>query len=112
MPISRTPKGRKPQYFQDPATDKLLSMVMTLASELAVTRDRLDAVERILEGNQLLDRDQVTEFDPDAESAAERQANRQRLIDRLLQVVVAELDETQRDFPESREALVKELERE
>ncbi len=110
--ISRTPKGRKPQYFQDPATDKLLSMVMTLASELSVTRERLDALERVLEGSEVMSRAQLEHFEPDPPAEEERQTERQRLVDRLLEVVVAELEETEGDFPQSREALVNELERE
>jgi len=109
---SRTPKGRKPQYFQDPATDKLLAMVMTLASELSVTRERLDALERVLEGSELLARVQLEQFTPDSQAEDERQSERQRLVDRLLQTVVAELEEVQGGFPQSREALVEELEQE
>ena len=41
-------KGRRPYFFDDPAVDKLLAMTMALAGELAVTRERLDTVERIL----------------------------------------------------------------
>lgn len=109
--ISRTPKGQRPQYFADPATDKLLTMVVTLASELSVTRDRLDAVERILQQNDLLDRTQVDNFEPDEEADLARQSQRQILVERLLQTVTAELDETLTDLPASREALLKELER-
>jgi hypothetical protein len=42
--LARTAKGRKPRYFADPATDKLLDMVVKLTAELSVTRDRLDAI--------------------------------------------------------------------
>ena len=44
MSSPRTAKGKKPGYFADPATDKLLQMVITLAGELSVVRDRLDLV--------------------------------------------------------------------
>ncbi len=42
----RTAKGKKPQYFSDPAIDKLLSIVISMAGELSVTRERLDTVQR------------------------------------------------------------------
>lgn len=40
--LSLSAKGRRPQYFADPATDKLLSMVVTLMGELARGIDDLD----------------------------------------------------------------------
>ena len=34
-------KGARPKYFDDPAIDRLLSIVMALAGEVAVVKDRL-----------------------------------------------------------------------
>ena len=42
-------KGARPKYFEDPATDRLLSIVMALAGEVAVVKERLDSVERLLD---------------------------------------------------------------
>ena len=47
--LHRVAKGKRPLYFHDPATDKLMAIVVSLVGELAVTRDRLDALERLLE---------------------------------------------------------------
>ena len=107
--IPRVAKGRRPQYFADPATDKLLWMVLSLAGELSVTRQRLDALERLLaEQSILVDGalDGFTASDPT--TIAEREALRQELVDRLLSVVCAELKETTDDeFPRSREEILK-----
>ena len=109
--IPRIAKGRKPQYFTDPATDKLLWMVLSLAGELSVTRERLDALERLLESQTLLDRQTLDEFHPDDDqSRVEREQLRQNLVDRLLSVVRAELQETADDsLPRSREEIIKAL---
>jgi hypothetical protein len=62
--------------------------------------------------SELLARAQLEQFTPDPQADDECQVERQRLVDRLLQVVVAELEEAQGDFPQSRETLVEELARE
>ena len=49
----RTAKAKKPQYFSDPAIDKLLSIVISMAGELSVTRERLDTVQRLLEDKKV-----------------------------------------------------------
>ena len=38
-------KGKRPSYFEDPATDRILSMLMALVGEVAVLRERLDALD-------------------------------------------------------------------
>ena len=47
--MTRKAKGRRPTYFDDPENDKLLAIVMALAGEVSVLRDRLDTVERLAE---------------------------------------------------------------
>ena len=105
--IARVAKGRKPQYFADPAVDKLLWITMTLASELSVTRDRLDAVERLLERRRVLTVADVDGYEPSPEAEAAREARRQEYLDRVLRAVQAELEEvTGRDMPKSQDEVV------
>ena len=91
--IARVAKGKKPQYFSDPATDKLLWMTVTLMEELSVTRDRLDTVERLLGKKRVLKRDEIDNYKPDTRSAAERDQRRKAFIDRMMRAVHAELEE-------------------
>ena len=49
--LPRTVRGKRPQFFDLPGLDEALSMIMVLAEELAVLRDRLDTVERLLKNN-------------------------------------------------------------
>ena len=74
--LRRTAKGRRPQYFDDPAVDHLHNMVLSLVEELSVTRDRADALERLLEQSGMLDSTQLDEYEADDVAAAERQARR------------------------------------
>jgi len=105
--IARVAKGRKPQYFSDPAIDKLLWITMTLAEELSVTRDRLDAVERLLERRRVLTVADVDAFEPSPPAEQAREARRQDYLDRVLRAVQAELEEmTGRDMPKSEDEIV------
>ena len=108
--LPRTAKGKKPQYFSDPAIDKLLSIVMTLAGELSVTRDRLDTVERLIETHELFDRTTIENYEPDEPAQSERDERRRRYIERVLRTVQADLDElTADDPPESVEEIMQDI---
>ena len=56
--LPRIAKGKKPQYFSDPAIDKLLWMTMTLMEELSVARDRIDTGSGLVENQNLGGMDQ------------------------------------------------------
>jgi len=94
--IARVAKGKKPQYFSDPAIDKLLWMTVTLMEELSVTRDRLDTVERLLAKKRVLRATEVDLWRPDAKSALQRDVRRKAFVDRMMRAVHAELDEVLR----------------
>ena len=93
--LPRVAKGKRPLYFRDPATDKLMGTVLSLVGELAVTRDRLDALERRLERDGTLSRAALDELD--AEAVAERDADRAAYIRRVMRVVTMELGRTDDD---------------
>jgi uncharacterized membrane protein YccC len=93
MNATRTAKGRKPGYFADPATDKLLQMVVTLAGELSVVRDRLDLVERLATKAGAFDRDKLETMALSEADKAERDANRADFVARVLRVLEQDLEE-------------------
>ena len=68
-PLARVAKGRKPQYFADPATDRLLSMVLALTQELSVARDRIDTLERLLDRAGVLAAQTVDDYLPTPEES-------------------------------------------
>lgn len=91
--IARVAKGKKPQYFSDPAIDKLLWMTLTLMEELSVTRDRLDTVERLLARKRVLSAKEIAAWKADAKAATERASRRAAFVDRVMRAVHAELEE-------------------
>ncbi len=89
--LRRTAKGKRPQYFHDPAVDKIHQMVLVLIEELSVTRDRLDAVERILEQRDVMKVSDVNSFIPDEAAESERAERRQDYIRRVTKIFTDEL---------------------
>jgi hypothetical protein len=108
--IARTAKGKKPQYFSDPAIDKLLAMVLSLAGELSVTRERLDSLERLLEKSGQFRRMDIDHIKLDAEAQSERAKKRSQFLQRVLRTVQMELEGTVGDdMPSSMEDVLKHL---
>lgn len=89
--IRRISKGKRPVYFSDPAVDKLMAIVMSLVSELSVSRERIDALERLLEKKGVMDRAELDQFVPDEAARAERDINRRAYIERVFRIVTMEL---------------------
>ncbi|HSN73026.1 MAG TPA: hypothetical protein VLT59_16030 [Steroidobacteraceae bacterium] len=65
-------RGKRPQFVTDPVVDRLLSMTLGLVTELAVARERIDTLERVLERRGLLDRNEIEGYKPDDVAADER----------------------------------------
>jgi hypothetical protein len=96
-PLARAAKGRKPQYFADPATDKLLSMVLALTQELSVARDRIDTLERLLDRAGVLAAQTVDDYLPTAEEAEARSALRAGMLRRVFRAAEKEAQDLERD---------------
>ena len=71
-------------FFNDPAVDRLLGAVMTLAAELHVTRDHARVLEKLLIDKGVLRADEVVAFVPDANTAADWDAGRDAFIESLM----------------------------
>ncbi len=89
--IARTAKGKRPLYFADPATDKLMAIVLSLVGELSVCRERIDALERVLEQKGQLSRQDIDHYEPDSQAMKERAERRAAYIERVMRVVTMEL---------------------
>jgi hypothetical protein len=90
--LPTTPRGERPRYFQDPAVDKVLSITMALAGEVAVMHDRLDSLERLLEARQPITRSALESFQPSGEERVARDAWRDRFLDVVMRSVHQELE--------------------
>lgn len=78
--LPRGAKGEAPQYFDEPEVGGVLAMVVALTGELAVMRDRLDTVERLLDTGEPVTREAIARYVPGEAVRAERDAWRQQLL--------------------------------
>ena len=90
------PSGKRPHFFENADIDRLLAIVWAMAGELAVTRERLDTVERLLAAHQLVQRAEIEGYRPDPDAARERGEMQIEYIARLLRVLQQEVESMQR----------------
>jgi hypothetical protein len=65
---------------------------MAVAQEVAVMRERLDTIERLLEKNGGLTRAEIDAYEPDQASATERAEWSRMYIARVLRIVQQEIE--------------------
>ena len=101
----RTAKGRRPYFFDDPNIDKLLAMIMALAGEVSVIRERMDTHERLARENMWATHEAIEDYESDEVAEAFRAQWRADYIGRILRIIQVELDhiasgETHVDYDE------------
>lgn len=93
---SNKPAGKRP-YFLDREVERVLAITMAVTQELAVARERIDTLERLLEAKGVLTRDAIERFAPDADQAAERGLWMQEYLTRVLRIVQQEAEAADAD---------------
>ncbi len=76
--------GDNPHYFNDPILDCLTNMLLELAAEVWVSRERSQIVEHLLEQQNLLTRDAVEKFVPSEEQQQRLREERDRFVGNLM----------------------------
>jgi len=110
--VSNLPKarGKRPAFSDDPIVDSLTSMVLALAAEISVLRERLDTVERVAEAKGVLSRAELDAYRATQAVDAEREQWRAEFLDRVLRSVQARLEEaTAGETAESYDKAVQEI---
>lgn len=92
-------KGKRPYFLESKQTEQVMSVVMSLAMELSVTRERLASLECLLEQNDSLDREALNSYEPDKQEAAKRSADTQEYLARILRIMQQDKEEMQRNDP-------------
>ena len=85
-------KGKRPTYFDDPAQDRTLSIVLALAAEVSVLRERLDTVERLLDVKDSVSRADIEAYTPDTDAAYERGVATKAYVARIMRGVQQEME--------------------
>ncbi len=85
-------KGARPYFFESKETERVMNIAMAIATEVAVVRERMDTIERILEAKGILSQSEIETFVPTDEQAEERQLWHTRYSARILRIIQQELD--------------------
>ena len=85
-------KGKRPQYFEDPAIDRTLSIVMALVAEVSVMRERMDTIERLLDAKGTINRADIESYQPDRSTGKERGLITKAYIARVMRGVQQDLE--------------------
>ncbi len=91
--IRKTVRGKRPAFHEQESIDRLVAMVLTLASELSVVRERLDTLEVMGSEAGWLDRERLESFRPSPAQKAERERRREEFLGRLFQVLREEIED-------------------
>jgi hypothetical protein len=98
----RYARGKRPHFYTTPGMDEAMSMVIVLAQELSVLRDRVDAIERVSAQRGIDLAREIENLVLDQPALDARELQRQQLFERLYYVVrkeaheLAEADSKQR----------------
>ena len=99
--LPRKAKGERPFFFDNPDVDKLLAMLMGLAGEVSVMRDRLDTIEQLASERGLFSAADIEAYEPSAEVMQQRAARRQEMLGEITRIVYSEIEglETSAEAP-------------
>jgi hypothetical protein len=86
----------RPVYFNQSDVDRVMSVVLALASEVASLRDRLDTHERVADAGALPATARIESYLPDPETIAARDTWRDAYIRRLFRVFVEDVEALRR----------------
>ncbi len=91
-------KGKRPEYFDDPEDERMLSILMAVVGEVSVLRERMDTVERLLDAKGTINRADIESYTPDKQAAYERGAMIREYIYRVMRgphQMVQELEQSE-----------------
>jgi hypothetical protein len=104
-------KGKRPFFFENPDTERVMNITLALMQEVAVMRERLDTVERLLERDGSVTRAAIEAYEPNREEAAERGLLMQEFIARCLRILQQDREALARQGEQSSEDVADEFAR-
>lgn len=82
--------AKRNDWLGDEMLDHMMNVIMGLAEELYVTRDRLQVMERVLESRGALDREEIDNWKPDGGQQDEILRDRDAFIQAILSRALGE----------------------
>jgi len=92
-PFERPARAPRPEFSpEEPLAERLARLFMNLATEVAVVRERLDTVERLLAERGTVTAADMDAYQPDETVESERRAWREAYIRRVFAELQDEID--------------------
>jgi hypothetical protein len=91
-PLPRTIRGGRQFFFDDPAVDKLVSMLLALSGEVWVLRERLAAVEGVAAAKRAFTTEEIEGYEFSPEELQRLGAMRSEFIGNLFRVLEERVD--------------------
>jgi hypothetical protein len=101
-------KGKRP-WFIDPDSERLMNILLVTIQELAVTRERLDTVERLLERAGVVSQADIEAFAPEKAEADARGAWMQEYLARVFRILQQDREALATGAEQSSEDVAEEL---
>ena len=92
-------KGKRPEYFDEPALDRLYSVVFAMAAEVSALRERQDTVERLLDAKGTISREDIETYVPDRQAGEERGLATRAYISRIMRGFQQEVEAMEAQDP-------------
>jgi hypothetical protein len=84
--LPRVAKGKRPQFFDDPAIDQMMTFIIELSAEVSVLYDRVDTVERLLDAKGTISRTDIENYRAPDAVETERMARRDGYLKRVFRM--------------------------
>lgn len=104
-------KGKRPYFFKDPDVERVLSVAMAIAGEVAVLRQRMDTIEELLAERGSITKADIDAFEPNQAQAEARGRWTQEYLTRVLRIVQQEREAVSQPAEPSSEDIGHELAR-
>ena len=91
--VFRHARGKRPEFYETPGLDQAMSMIMVLANEFCVLRDRLDSAERAAKAKGIDLAQGIENLELDQAALEEREERRQEFLRRLFYVQLKDAEE-------------------
>ena len=96
-------KGKRPYFLESPDTERLMNILLVVVQELAVTRERMDTIERILAQKGVVSAADIEGFAPSKAEADARGAWTQEYLARVFRILQQEKEALSADEDSSEE---------
>lgn len=88
-------KGKRPDFLGDPVAERMLSILLAVAGEVSVLRERVDTIERLLDAKGSINRADIERYTPDADAAYERSVMTKDYVARIMRGMQQDMEAMQ-----------------